>query len=170
MMLAADELRHALGSSAMRRVGRDFREAFIAARLAEHRGARSVRLLTARPDEPTPDFAIHSGENELWFESTEIDRPNRRRGTEEVVKGFTAFAEEEWTSPEALWTVTRERVLKKVGKQYAKCEGLVVWNNAFPIERASQLTNDWWESACAPARNRFSETWVYTSGAFLRLF
>ena len=159
-----------LGLDALKRRGKDFREAFAASRFALHRRATSVRLIKPRDGSQTPDFAMLLNKQELWFETTEIDRPGRRRGDEPFQSGFVAYADGEWTSPDELGPVVTERVAAKVSKTYDKCDGLLIWFNAFPVDRARELTTEWWNTSAEPARDHFAETWVHQSSRFTQLF
>jgi uncharacterized protein (DUF885 family) len=69
------ELESCLGNRA-----REFREGFIAARFAVQLRADRVRLLRTEDTAPTPDFAVRLANKELWYEITEVDRPERKRG------------------------------------------------------------------------------------------
>lgn len=169
-------MRTRLRHLALRNAGRDFREAYVAARFAGHRQASHVRLLPPRQTIPTPDFAIKVGGAELLFETTESDRPGRKRGAEEFDAGdiLRAIPDHHWVCPAEYLDLVRQRVQSKAGKAYDKCNGLLVWSNAFPIADEEPLTIDWWRDACLPARDAFAEVWVGRNreleDAFLRVF
>ena len=166
----ADIESDSLGALALKSPGREFREAFVASRFAQHRDAAFVRLLPTRQGKQTPDFAILVGGDELWFETTEIDRPNRRRGDEPLVDSAQFYAEDEWSTPEELCPTATSRIGSKVSKNYDKCDGLVIWFNAFPVERSHTMNRDWWEKVSSSAKSRFAEVWVHQHGGFTRLF
>ena len=170
MRLAAEAHSNALGSDSLKRRGKDFREAFVASRFASVRGASRVRLLEPLNNQPTPDFAISLGISELWFETTEIDRPGRRRGDEPPLEGCEHVLEEEWVTPEAYRDEVTQRVRSKAAKNYLKCDGLVIWSNAFPIERQDELTETWWADAATPAKGAFSEVWVHFRQSWTQLY
>jgi len=168
--ISAEGQRGVLGPLALKGPGKDFREAYVAAKFATARGADLVRLLEPNGHQPTPDFAISLFGSELWFETTEIDRPNRRRGDEVRTSLVESIPDDEWISPNAYAVVTHQRVDAKTKKNYSKCDGLVIWSNGFPIENESTLTLEWWQSAARPASDIFSETWVHHGSRFERLF
>lgn len=111
-----------LGTAAMRQEGSLFREAFVPARYAVAEAVDWVRLIETG-DQQTPDFAILKSGVEQWIEVTEADRPGRRRTDEYKVpqEGVVHIPDDEWTEPEAYQAVIRERVTKKVAKNYEKC-------------------------------------------------
>jgi hypothetical protein len=172
LKLAAEFKRSVLGPLSMKGPGQDFREAFVASRFAEFRGGKAVKLLRPRPRIPTPDFAIlmETGE-ELWFETTEIDRPDRRRGDEEALDpGENNVPDEHWVVSDQYAQTVAERVSKKAQKNYDKCDGLIIWSNAFPIDDDEKMTIQWWQEASRPAATIFPETWVHFQGSFNQLF
>lgn len=172
LILNAELVRSQLGSMSMHRAGKDFREAYVAARFARHREARSVRLLPPRNSAPTPDFAVRIGVAELWFETTEADRPERKRGDGDLSPrgGPECIPEHHWVEPADYKDLVRQRVQSKASKAYGKCDGLVVWSNAFPIADADLLTVDWWRDACLPAKVAFAEIWVGRSHELAYVF
>lgn len=171
MASSVDALREDLGHQAMLRPGREYREAFIAARFALHRNAELVRLIVPKA-EPTPDFAIQLAGQELWFETTEVDRPGRRRG-EEYKDGVPQTTQlvpgNEWVTPEEYLAVIGTAVLAKARKAYEKCDGLIIWSNAFPISDWDSLTDDWWAVAARPAISAFDEVWRHHRGEFRQI-
>ena len=167
---AADAHSHELGWDSLKRRGKNFREAFVAGRFADVRGATQVRLLEPIGTHPTPDFAINVASSELWFETTEIDRPGRRRGAEPPLEEIEQVPEGDWVTPEAYRSEVTRRVRSKAAKRYSKCDGLVIWSNAFPIERQADLTNVWWSDAAAPAEKVFSEVWVHFQENWIQLY
>jgi len=165
--------RSELGRLISKGPGRDFREAFVASRFAAFRNATAVKLLQPRHGLPTPDFAILPGPGEeLWFETTEIDRPDRRRGDEPPMPPtvFQDVPDEHWVSSEIYAQTVRARVGTKALKKYDKCEGLIIWSNAAWVDDDDDLTDDWWKSVASAAAPKFSEVWVHTDGSFRRLF
>ena len=155
-----------LGESWKRRVGRDFREAFIAARFANFVGAEAVKLLAPNGNRPTPDFAIKLQSSEFWYETTEIDRRDRRRGSESPLKGPLQVPPSEWVTTADLLEVLRERSAAKARKDYVKCDGLVIYDNAWPLSDPENQTPDWWRSGTTEARARFSEVWSFDGTTF----
>ncbi len=166
---SAELMRTQLAGLSMRGPGKDFREAFVAAKFAKVREADAVKLLQTRHGTPTPDFAIRMGTNELWFETTEADRLGRKRGAEDQAPGVREFLESEWVTASDYHSVVCQRVQTKTQKSYDKCDGLIVWSNAFPLADPDELTADWWCSAVTSAEGVFGEVWVHHSGAFTQL-
>lgn len=174
----AELVRSQLGAMSMRGPGKDFREAYVAARFATFRHADLVRLIPPREREriPTPDFAVRIGATELWFETTEADRPRRKRGNEDhsPIDKPQRIPDSHWVEPESYQRLVQQRTRSKAAKKYDKCDGLIIWSNAFPRANEDHLTLDWWRIACLPARNAFPEVWVHTScetvDVFQRLF
>lgn len=162
LLARAELLRRKLGGLALRRPGKDFREAFVASRFARWRNASFVRLLEPHKLLPTPDFAIRLGASEFWFETTEADCPGRKRGDEvEAPEGtISQIPDDHWVEPSEYQALVRERVLVKASKEYSKCDGLIIWSNAFPIADEEGLTPDWWRAAVTPAEDKFDEIWV----------
>jgi hypothetical protein len=147
-----------LGKRALERIGRDFRESFVAAHFAKHREADAVRLL--RPhNTATPDFAIRLGDSEHWYEITEADRPGRRRGQENLPTVPQLVEDHEWTTSDAYFEIVLARAEKKACKTYARCDGLIIYDNAWPITDREAMTRAWWLKATAPARAVFPEVW-----------
>lgn len=66
--------------------------------------------------------------------------------------------------------MVEQRVTAKAEKHYHKCDGLIIFSNAFPIEREEALNADWWSNAAGAARSKFAEVWVHKSGKFSRIF
>ena len=156
----------------MRSPGKDFREAFVASRFSGHVEATSVRLLKPVHGRQTPDFAILLNGSELWFETTEIDHPARRRGDEHKTaqEPIRPFEESEWSTPEMLEEVVRIRVHAKTSKHYEKCDGLVIWCNAVPVERSDEMDKAWWELYAGIAEEKFDQVWIGQNEMFTRLF
>jgi hypothetical protein len=155
-----------LGENWKRRRGRDFREAFIAARFAKWVGAEAVRLLPPNGNRPTPDFAIKLQSNEFWYETTEIDRRDRRRGSEPPLESPLQVPPNEWVTTADYLEVLRERSAAKAAKDYVKCHGLVIYDNAWPLSDPENQTLDWWRSGTTDARARFSEVWSFDGTTF----
>ena len=154
-------LRGALGWESLKRIGRDYREAYVASRFAQIRGANAVRLLRPSDTSPTPDFAVIVESKEYWFETTEVDRPDRRRGAEQPVQGVRQLEENEWiTADQYFWEIER-RVKSKAARTYLKCDGLIVWSNAFAISDDEAMDTEWWQRATISASDRFSQCWVW---------
>lgn len=159
MIGAAQELGDLLGDlGSMSRRGREFREAFIAGRMARRKSAIAVRLLKETGDGATPDFAIQIDGRELQYETTEADIPGRRR-TDEYRKPATT---EQMIGTDINVMVEHMRALaaKKALKSYEDCHGLVIWMNPpmFSFRPAAR-----WEGllrASEPAAQRFREVWI----------
>ena len=173
MKAAADLLGNALGRYALMQAGVLFREAFVASRFAAHRHAETVRLLPPRL-EPTPDFAILVNGAERWYETTEADRPGRQRGQEykrpDSLDRLEWISEDQWVEPETYLEVIRQRTASKAAKAYDKCDGLIIWSNAFPISQEELLDHAWWKSAAEPAQTAFPEVWCHFKSRFKRVY
>lgn len=164
-------LRSQLGAMALKRPGKNFREAYVASQFASWRSASAVRLIEPTANQPTPDFAIMLGSQEYWFETTEADRRGRKRGNEvlDPASIVEPIPKEHWVGPRDYHALVRERVRSKMRKSYVKCDGLVVWSNAFPIIDEEELTFDWWRSTVVDARTKFAEIWVHHGEKFIQL-
>ncbi len=157
----AEAFRDEHGQKCLKRLGRDFREAYVAAKFARHRAAARVRLLKERGDKPTPDFSLCIAGEERWYETVEIDRSNRRRGDEEPIETVQLIPPEEWVTSGEYFVEAAKRIQAKARKSYDKCEGLIVWSNAFAISDSENVTPEWWRQAAQPAIDSFSESWVF---------
>jgi hypothetical protein len=168
VMVAA--LGERLGRQALLQQGQLFREAFVANRFAAERAAECVRLLRPRTA-PTPDFSIRLEGRECWYETTETDRPRRRRGLEYKAEepALRTVADDAWTDPDAYFGVVRGAATKKAAKVYSKCDGLIIWSNAFPIANEESIDAAWWLRATEPAHAAFLEVWIHHDGAFKQL-
>jgi hypothetical protein len=159
-----------LGNRALRGgVGQDYRDAFVAARFSIGRAER-VRMLRTNV-ERTPDFAIFASGVESWFEITEADRPMRKRNLEypvgvEPTQELVPYQDHEWTDPDDYLPLIKERVAKKVAQDYARCDGLILVSNAFPVARPHEMTSAWWRDGTSAARSRFSQVFVMLGGIF----
>ena len=118
----------------------------------------------------TPDFAILLQGEERWYETTEADRPGRKRGAETFSETIQHIQDDEWVEPEAYLNIIRERTASKARKSYEKCEGLIIWSNAFPIAREHEIDEAWWKLAAEPARAAFPEIWNHFKDRFSRIF
>lgn len=176
MLLNAETVRSTLGILAIHRQGQDFREAYVASRFAQMRQADAVRLLQPLSDQPTPDFAVKISSCELWFETTEADRPGRKRGDEDhrPICVPRPIPDKHWVLPDDYQIQVSERALSKASKRYDRCDGLIVWSNAWPIDNQQTLTPQWRQDACRPAKHAFSEVWVGKNvdlkDVFMRIF
>lgn len=173
MLTILDSLGGDLGRLALLRPGTEYREAFVAARFAKYRSSERVRLL--RPSSiPTPDFAIVLDGFEYWFETTEADRPGRKRDLEYAKEdhsdAFESVPDELWVEPDTYLTIIQERCTKKAAKSYEKCDGLIIWSNAFPISDQESLDGDWWKLATSPALGAFPEIWRHIQSKFSRIY
>jgi hypothetical protein len=173
MLVIVDSLHNDLGRQALLRPGTEYREAFVAARFAKHRSSERVRLLRAG-SRPTPDFSVLLDEAEHWFETTEADRPGRKRdleySEENHFDGFENIPDEHWVEPDAYLAVIQERCAQKAAKGYDKCDGLIIWSNAFPISNWDHLDENWWKLAAAPAQGAFPEVWRHFQSKFSRIY
>ena len=147
LIARASDMREALGTRALLRDGTSFREAYIAGKFAAHLNFDTVKLLRPRT-QPTPDFAIRRGEREFWFESTEADRPSRKRNLEYQAIDFSGsprlLRDDEWIS-QADYADEIDRLCgQKSVKHYDKCDGLVINSNAFGIIDEHLIDEDWW--------------------------
>ena len=146
-----------LGNESMMRVGRHYREGFIAWRFADRRGAAAFRLLREQQGGTTPDFEIDRGGEVVRYEATEIDVPGRRRQDEyRVPRKAEPML---FTNLDTIVEHMREVAARKAAKIYEDCRGLVMWVNppAFVFEPAMR-----WEGLLRggePAAN----TWAPTS-------
>ena len=155
-----------LGEKWKTQSGRCFREAFIASRFAIYRKASLVRLFPPDGQTPTPDFAIQIDQTELWYEITEADRPGRKRGNEPPLIGVETVSQDEFITSSDYQNVVCERSAAKAVKHYKKCDGLVIYANAFPISDQEKMTGAWWRDATVDARCRFSQVWVFDNQYF----
>lgn len=153
-----------LGQMALLRPGKKFREAYVASRFAAFRKALSVRLLPESNDTVTPDFEMKVGGLVQQLEITEADRPGRRRGDEghSTIEGLVPIPDDEWTDPDEYQALVARQASTKADKSYDRCEGLIIWSNAWPIANEQVLTLEWWRTACKPAESAFTEVWVGT--------
>ena len=169
LLALTKEHKIALGEEWKSRRGREFREAYIAARFAVERAADAVRLLAPEQGCSTPDFAIKTGSRELLYESTEIDRPGRRRGDEQPITTVTRVSEGDYVTAELYAAILRDRSGKKAAKDYDRCDGLIIYDNAFPVEDRELLTLHWWADNTQAARARFAEVWCFHSDVFRQI-
>jgi hypothetical protein len=158
MIALADQLSEALGYDAMMRIGRTFREAFIAGRFARRRGAEQVRLLKEDGRTNTPDFELQIGGRTLRFETTEADIPGRRRSDE-----FRQPPRVEpiiFTNLDVMVERMRELASAKAAKQYDDCHGLVIWVNPPAFSFNPQMRWDSLVRGGEPAAAAFTEVWA----------
>lgn len=172
LVAKSDTLRVSLGNQALLREGAVFREAYIAGKFADHVNADFVRLL--RPQErPTPDFALQIDEAELWFESTEADRPSRKRNLEysqpEGVQSVRSLTEDEWVDQSAYSEEIDRLCRQKASKRYDKCDGLIINSNAFGIIDEHLIDEAWWRRSTRAAHSRFGEVWRFHQSAFSQI-
>lgn len=166
------DLREILGPRALLREGALFREAYIAGKFAAHLSASSVKLLRPRT-QPTPDFAVRTTEDELWFESTEADRPSRKRNleyTESNSLELTRFLrDDEWVNQSEYAEVIARRCRRKSMKRYDKCDGLIINSNAFGITDEHLIDEDWWQECTRAAHSSFNQVWRFHRSAFAQI-
>jgi len=156
--------------------GKSFREAYMASRFALFRGAEAVRLLP-ETGQHTPDFAIRLHGQELIYENTEADNPllHRNEAYETTCRQFGIGEAHPTTtpvmiSPDAYATEIARLVAKKVAKHYQRCQGLLIRSNTTWIEGLEDPPLDWWRAACAGAKARFEECWVFHHRHFFAVY
>lgn len=132
------------------------------------RGADAVRLLAPKQGCSTPDFAIKVGPRELLYESTEIDRPGRRRGDEQQITTVTQVPESDYVSAEVYAAVLRNPSGKKAVKDYNRCDGVIIYDNA-DVEDRDLSTPHWWAENTQAARARFAVVWCFHSEVFRQI-
>jgi hypothetical protein len=152
------ELGERLGDDAMLRIGRHYREGFVAWRFAERRGADSLRLLKEQPSGTTPDFEIDLKGELLRYETTEADVPGRKRQAEYRVPRTV----ERMLFTDLDMMVAHMRVLaaKKAAKTYDNCRGLVIWVNPPAFAFVPELRWQGLVSGAEPAAAAFEEVWA----------
>ena len=172
LVAQADKLRDSLGKQALFREGTSFREAYIAGKFGIHLGADFVRLL--RPgSQPTPDFALQFEESELWFESTEADRPSRKRNLEYLesttLEGTRLLRDDEWVD-QSIYAREIDRLCRqKSAKNYGKCDGLIINSNAFGIIGEELMDEEWWRKSASTALVNFDQVWRFHRSTFERI-
>lgn len=152
------ELGERLGDDAMLRIGRHYREGFVAWRFADRRGAKALRLLKEQPGGTTPDFEIHLGDEFLRYETTEADVPGRRRQDE---YRLPRKAERMiFTDLDAMIAHMRVLAARKAAKTYDNCRGLVIWVNPPAFAFIPELRWRGLVSGAEPAAGAFEEVWA----------
>ena len=168
----ADGLRASLGKQALFKKGIEYREAYIAGKFANHVSSDSVKLLRTRPV-PTPDFAVRHCGIEFWFESTEADRPSRKRNLEysfaSSPESIRFLKDDEWVSQSEYSAEIDRLCRQKSEKIYDKCDGLILNSNAFGIIDEHLMDEAWWRLATQAALSRFDEVWAFHRSNFLRI-
>ena len=146
-----------LGNGAMMRIGRHYREGFIAWRFADRRGASSFRLLREQQDGTTPDFEIDRGGEVVRYEATEIDVPGRRRQDEyRVPRKAEPML---FTDLNTMVEHMREVAARKAAKVYKDCRGLVIWVNPPAFVFRPEMRWEGLLRGAEPAAQAFSEVW-----------
>lgn len=158
MIGLADELNEALGNRAMFRLGRTFREAYIAGRFARRRGAARVRLLKEHGTKNTPDFELDVEGRLLRFETTEADIPGRRRGDE--YRQPPKVEPMIFTNLDVMVEQMRALSAAKAAKQYDNCHGLVIWVNPPAFSFNPDMRWDSLVRGGEPAASAFTEVWA----------
>lgn len=154
----AESLSERLGDLAMLSPGKVFREAFVAARFAERRGASRVRLLREQPPLNMPDFELLVSGDVFRFETTEADIPGRKRQDEyrQPRKAEPML----FTDLDVMVQQMRALAAKKASKAYEGCQGLVIYVNPPAFSFEPQMR---WESLVRggePAAAAFPEVWA----------
>jgi len=152
------ELGERLGDDAMLRIGRHYREGFVAWRFADRRGAKALRLLKEQPGGTTPDFEIHLGDEFLRYETTEADVPGRRRQDEYRVPRKAERMI--FTDLDTMITHMRVLAARKAAKTYDNCRGLVIWVNPPAFAFIPELRWRGLVSGAEPAAGAFEEVWA----------
>jgi len=158
MIALADELSEVLGNDAMFRLGRTFREAFIAGRFARRRGAQRVRLLKEDGKANTPDFELEVDGQYLRFETTEADIPGRRRQDE--YRQPPKVERMIFTSLDVMVEQMRTLAAAKAAKRYDNCHGLVIWVNPPAFSFNPKMRWDSLVRGGEPAAQAFAEVWA----------
>lgn len=152
------ELGERLGDDAMLRIGRHYREGFVAWRFADRRGAKALRLLKEQPGGTTPDFEIDLCGELLRYETTEADVPGRRRQDEyRVPRKAEPMI---FTDLDTMVAHMRVLAAKKAAKTYDNCRGLVIWVNPPAFTFVPELRWQGLVSGTAPAAAAFEEVWA----------
>jgi hypothetical protein len=152
------ELGERLGDHAMMRIGRPYREGYIAWRFANRRGANALRLLKEQSGGTTPDFEIDLAGQFLRYEATEADVPGRRRQDE-----YRTPRRAEpmlFTDLDTMVEHMRDLAAKKAAKTYENCRGLIIWVNPPAFSFVPALR---WEGLLRggePASTAFGEVWA----------
>jgi hypothetical protein len=152
------ELGERLGDDAMLRIGRHYREGFVAWRFAERRGADSLRLLKEQPSGTTPDFEIDLKGELLRYETTEADVPGRKRQAEYRVP--RTVERMLFTDLDTMVAHMRVLAAKKAAKTYDNCRGLVIWVNPPAFAFVPELRWQGLVSGAEPAAAVFEEVWA----------
>ena len=152
------ELGERLGDDAMLRIGRHYREGFVAWRFAERRGADSLRLLKEQPSGTTPDFEIDLKGELLRYETTEADVPGRKRQAEYRVP--RTVERMLFTDLDTMVAHMRVLAAKKAAKIYDNCRGLVIWVNPPAFAFVPELRWQGLVSGAEPAAAAFEEVWA----------
>lgn len=152
------KLGEVLGDEAMMRIGRHYREGFIAWRFADRREALSFRLLREQQGGTTPDFEIKRSGEILRYESTEIDVPGRRRQDEyRVPRKVERML---FTDLDMMVVHMREVAARKAAKVYENCRGLVIWVNPPAFSFRPEMKWDGLLRGAEPAADAFAEVWA----------
>jgi hypothetical protein len=152
------ELGDTLGDHAMMRIGRDFREGFIAQRFAKRRAAKAFRLLAPEPGTATPDFELDLAGRMRRYESTEADIPGRRRSDEyRIPRRAEPMV---FTDLDTMVERMRELSAEKAKKSYEMCHGLVIWVNPPAFSFQPALRWDALVRGGKPAAGAFEEVWA----------
>ena len=160
MSARVDELGRLLGNDVMQRRGRDYREAYIAARFAKTSEQDSVRLLRERNDETTPDFEVRKAGQISRYETTEADVPGRKRQLEYRDPRPPGVEPMNFTSLNAMVTQMRKVAGKKAAKVYRDCTGLVIHLNPPMFSFDPAFRTDQMREATEPAAAAFEEVWL----------
>ncbi|HEY5721606.1 MAG TPA: hypothetical protein VIT45_04720 [Allosphingosinicella sp.] len=155
-----DRLAHILGNDSMQRVGKPFREAWVANRFARRGGYDAVRLLHENDVGTTPDFAVRVGQEQRRFETTEADVPGRRRQAEFRDPSQGGVQPMVFTSLTVMVAHIQALVTKKAAKRYDDCAGLIIHMNPPMFSFEPRFRTEQFLEATAPAAASFREVWL----------
>jgi hypothetical protein len=138
-----------------------FRDAWLAAKIAQRLSADRVRLCPA----DRPDFELDFAGEIRSYEATEADMPDRRRGDEPIDRDAQEDPVEDWRKRfDAIGPSVGAVVAKKLQKTYDPEVRLLIYVNlgcygAYLTEGAQVL-----RAATEPAKHRFKEVFAYWEG------
>jgi hypothetical protein len=139
------------------------RDAYVAAKVANLRGAKAVRLIAAN----NPDFEIRFADGTEKYEVVEADI-SRKRGdeyktthTDDCQRSIKHDPEEEWHKRAAdIPSALRSAIDKKVRKVYPPSTNLVVFLNIAEWDVSQSRTVKLLPEITAPALDHFDTVWV----------
>ena len=160
MNAKVEQLAVLLGTDAMQRRGKAFREAYIAARFARTAKQGAVRLLVETNKKVTPDFAVREGQSIKQYETTEADVPNRRRQLEYRNPRPVGVEPMIFTSLSAMVPHMQKIAAKKAAKPYENCTGLIIHLNPPMFSFNPSFRTEQMREATEPAAHAFEEVWL----------